>query len=247
MAISDPEFPVTNLPVKQVAILQSNYIPWKGYFDLINMVDEMILYDDVQYTRRDWRNRNIIKTPSGPQWLTIPVDVKGKYLQKINETKVSEPDWGKKHWQTIKHNYARARHFRELAQVIEPLYLEEGETLLSRINFRFISAICRFLGVATRISWSTDYPLAEGRNERLIALCIGAGASRYLSGPAAGSYLDASMFHGQGIEVSFMDYSGYPSYQQLHGAFDHQVTILDLLFNEGRDAPRFMKSFPPTD
>ena len=81
--------------MKKVAILQSNYIPWKGYFDLINMVDEFILYDDMQYTRRDWRNRNKIKTPQGLQWLTIPVEIKGKFFQKINETKVSEKDWAK--------------------------------------------------------------------------------------------------------------------------------------------------------
>ena len=83
--------------MKKIAILQSNYIPWKGYFDIINMVDEFVLYDDMQYTRRDWRNRNKIKTPNGLQWLTIPVQVKGKYLQKIKETKISEKKWTKNH------------------------------------------------------------------------------------------------------------------------------------------------------
>ena len=97
--------------MKKIAISQSNYIPWKGYFDLINRVDEFILYDDAQFTRRDWRNRNKIKTPNGTQWLTIPVDVKGRYLQKINETKVSDKKWAIKHWKQIKQNYFKAKYF----------------------------------------------------------------------------------------------------------------------------------------
>ena len=95
--------------MKKVAILQSNYIPWKGYFDMINMVDEFILYDDCQFTKRDWRNRNKIKTPNGSQWLTIPVYVKGKYQQKIKDTVVSDPEWSKKHWTAITHNYCKAK------------------------------------------------------------------------------------------------------------------------------------------
>jgi hypothetical protein len=232
---------------KRVAIVQSNYIPWKGYFDLINMVDEMILYDDVQYTRRDWRNRNIIKTPSGPRWLTIPVQVKGKYSQKINETRVSDPGWGKKHWTTIVHNYARAKHFRQTAQVFEPLFMENREHYLSQINFRFIAATCAFLGIASKLSWSTDYPYVEGRNERLISLCSSAGAVEYVSGPAAKSYIDEALFRRHAIAVTYMDYSGYPVYEQLYGEFEHGVTILDLLFNEGPKATQFMKSFASTN
>ena len=89
---------MTTLPTKKVAIVQSNYIPWKGYFDLINLVDEFILFDDMQYTRRDWRNRNLIKTSDGPKWLTIPVAVKGNYFQKIKDTTISDPVWARKHW-----------------------------------------------------------------------------------------------------------------------------------------------------
>ncbi|MBJ7432720.1 MAG: WbqC family protein, partial [Gemmataceae bacterium] len=98
---------------KTVAILQSNYIPWKGYFDLIRSVDEFILYDEVQYTRRDWRNRNKIKTADGTQWLTVPVEVKGKYFQKINETLISESGWEKNHWTRICSAYSKAPYFKE--------------------------------------------------------------------------------------------------------------------------------------
>lgn len=229
--------------MKKVAIVQSNYIPWKGYFDLINMVDEFILYDDMQYTRRDWRNRNYIKTPKGLEWLTIPVEVKGKYFQKIRDTRVSEPGWAESHWKTLLHNYAKARHFAQYRPLFEELYLRCDEEHLSRINLRFIEAVCRLLGIRTRITWSMDYELVEGKTERLVGLCKSAGAQHYVSGPSARDYMDESLFAREGIGVSYIDYSGYPEYTQLHGAFEHTVTVLDLLFNEGPDAPRFMKSF----
>jgi hypothetical protein len=232
-----------NTPGKSVAIVQSNYIPWKGYFDLINMVDEFVLYDDMQYTRRDWRNRNYIKTPRGLEWLTIPVDVKGKYLQKIRETRVNEPYWAKTHWKTIVQNYGSAPHFARYREVFEDLYLGSSEDMLSRINFRFIEAVCSILGIRTKLSWSMDYELVEGTTERLVGLCKSTGASHYLSGPAAKGYLEEGLLAAEGIGVSYMDYSGYPPYSQLYGEFQHGVTILDLLFNAGPEAPRYMKSF----
>jgi hypothetical protein len=232
-----------NKPAKIVAVVQSNYIPWKGYFDLINMADEFVLYDDMQYTRRDWRNRNYIKTAKGLEWLTIPVDVKGKYFQKIRETRVNEPDWAKVHWKTIVHNYGKAPHFAEFREVFEDLYLGCTEEMLSRINFRFIEAVCGILGIRTKLSWSMDYELVDGKTQRLLGLCKSTGASHYLSGPAARGYLEEDLFAAEGIAVSYMEYSGYPEYPQLHGEFQHGVTILDLLFNAGRDSPRYMKSF----
>jgi hypothetical protein len=227
--------------MKKIAIIQSNYIPWKGYFDMIAAVDEFILYDDMQYTRRDWRNRNYIKTPRGLEWLTIPVDVKGKYLQKIRETRVSDPRWAQGHWSALVQNYSRARHFTQHRARFEELYLGCSEEMLSRINFRFIAAVCEILEIRTKISWSMDYDLVEGKTERLVGLCKSAGATHYLSGPSARDYVDESLFDQEGIGISYMDYSGYPPYTQLHGDFQHTVTVLDLIFNEGPDARRFMK------
>ncbi len=227
---------------KAVAIVQSNYIPWKGYFDLIDRVDEFILYDDMQYTRRDWRNRNLIKTPRGLEWLTIPVQVKGKYFQKINETRISDPDWAKTHWATIAHNYRKAKYFREYREFFEGLYLGCNEEYLSRINFRFIEGICRLVGIRTRLSWSMDYPLREGKTERLVGLCVGAGATDYLSGPSAREYMDERLFAEAGITVSYMNYAGYSEYTQLHGGFEHGVSIVDLVLNEGPNVMRYMKA-----
>lgn len=227
--------------MKKIAILQSNYIPWKGYFDMIAAVDEFILYDDMQYTRRDWRNRNQIKTPQGIQWLTVPVSVKGKYHQAIRETEIDGTDWAAAHWRTLQQNYRRAPHFAEIAQWLEPLYLQESYTHLSQLNRRLIEAICRYLSITTTISNSWDYPLQDGKTERLVDLCVKAGGSEYISGPAARDYIDEGLFSAAGVKLSWFDYAGYPEYPQMWGEFAHGVTILDLLFNCGRDAPRYMR------
>jgi WbqC-like protein len=228
---------------KTIAIVQSNYIPWRGYFDLMNTVDEFILYDDAQYTIRDWRNRNIIKTANGPKWLTIPVATKGKYFQKIRETVISDPGWGKRHWISIVHSYSRARHFADYRELFEHLYLESNEKYLSRINYRFINTISDILRIRTNVSWSMNYKLTGDKCEKLLSLCQQAGATHYLSGPAARSYLDISLFQAVGIAVSYMDYSGYREYAQLYPPFDPRVSIIDLIFNEGPDATAYMKSF----
>lgn len=227
--------------MKKIAILQSNYIPWKGYFDMIAAVDEFILYDDMQFTRRDWRNRNQIKTPQGVQWLTIPVKVKGKYHQTIRETEVEDAQWAKSHWKALSQNYRRAVCFNEIAAWLEPLYLEEPPMHLSQLNRRFIEAICDYLGIRTTISNSWDYPLSEGKSERLADLCVAAGGSEYLSGPSAKNYIEESVFSERGIRLTWFDYAGYPEYPQLWGEFAHGVTILDLLFNCGRAARSYMR------
>lgn len=227
--------------MKRVAILQSNYIPWKGYFDMIAAVDEFILYDDMQYTRRDWRNRNRIKTPQGVQWLTVPVLVKGKYHQKIRETEIDGTAWAATHLKALAQNYRRAAHFDEISSWLEPLYIDEAFTHISQLNRRFIEAICDYLAIETVITNSWDYHPREGRTERLADLCRQAGGTEYISGPAAKDYIDEEVFDRMGIELTWFDYSSYPEYQQLWGSFEHGVTILDLLFNCGRDAPRYMR------
>lgn len=225
---------------KVVAILQSNYIPWKGYFDLINRCDEFVLLDDVQYTRRDWRNRNKIKTETGLKWLTIPVDVKGKYEQKINETKVNDLQWADKHWNTLKNTYRKTEGYEEMSSTISYWYEGAGSfQYLSEINRHFIAKICDELGINTIISSSTDYDADDNKNDRLISICNQANATTYLSGPAAKSYLDEDMFEQAGLEVQWMDYSNYVNYKQPHSEFEAGVTILDVLFNTGKDAPSY--------
>jgi hypothetical protein len=227
--------------MKRVAIVQSNYIPWKGYFDMVAAVDEFILFDDMQYTRRDWRNRNRIKTPHGVQWLTVPVKVKGKYHQKIRDTEIDGSDWAAAHWKALTLNYRKAPHFDEIAEWLEGLFLDDSYTQLSQLNRRLIEAVCAYLDINTVISNSWDYPLAEGKTERLADLCVQAGGTSYLSGPAAKDYIDESVFADRNIKLTWFDYSGYPEYPQLWGPFVHEVTILDLLFNCGKDVHRYMR------
>jgi WbqC-like protein family len=235
---------LTTLPTKKVAIVQSNYIPWKGYFDLINIVDEFILFDEMQYTRRDWRNRNIIKTAAGLKWLTIPVAVKGNFFQKIKDTTVSDSRWARKHWETIVHNYSKAKHFSLYREVFAELYAScAQEKFLSRINYLFLSAICKILNIDTAISSSEDYVSSDGKTERLVSLCKQAGATTYISGPAARDYLDEALFDRENIALQYMDYSSYPEYGQLSPPFEHRVSIIDLIFNEGPEATNYMKSF----
>jgi len=228
---------------KKVAIVQSNYIPWKGYFDLINQVDEFILFDDMQYTRRDWRNRNRIKTANCPIWLTIPVAVKGRYFQKIKDTMISDRNWKEEHWRTVLHSYSKAQYFKEYREFFEELYLNCVQRYLSEINFRFLIGICKLLGIDTKVSWSMDYTLTHDRTERLVDLCKQAGAEEYVSGPTAKGYIQEELFAAEKILLTYVDYAGYPTYHQLYPPFEHEVSIVDLIFNEGHNAPRFMKSF----
>jgi WbqC-like protein family len=224
-----------------VAILQSNYIPWKGYFDLIARVDEFVLYDDVQYTRRDWRNRNRIKTAQGPMWLTIPVRVGGRYLQRIRDVEVEDAGWAEKHWRSIVHHYAAAAAAGDHRGALEELYRTAPRRWLTEINEHFLRGICGLLHITTRLRRSSELDLGGDRSERLVNMCRQLGASTYVSGPSASTYLDASRFQAEGIDVVWADYSGYQEYRQLHPPFDHHVSIVDLLMNEGREARKFLK------
>ena len=226
---------------RKVAILQSNYVPWKGYFDLIRSVDEFILYDEVQYTKNDWRNRNRIKTQTGVQWLTIPVR-QDRLGQKISETRVVDSRWAARHWRTVVNNYARAPHFEKYAAMVEAWYSEAGACeLLSDINAFFIREVCAIFGITTHITSSRDYELEGDRVERLVGICRQAGADIYLSGPAASDYLDETLFTNAGVRVEWMQYDGYPEYPQLFPPFAHGVSILDLLFNVGPEHAAFMR------
>ena len=231
--------------MKKIAIVQSNYIPWKGFFDMVAAVDEFILYDDMQYTRRDWRNRNQIKTMQGLQWLTVPVRVRGNYYQRIRDTEIDGCDWVKIHWKTLLQNYRKAPYFLEIADWLEPHYMANSHSHLSELNRCLMEAICNYLNIKTKISSSTEYTLCDGKTERLIDLCLQAGGDEYISGPSAQTYLQTSAFQKKGVKLTWFDYTGYPTYPQLWGEFTHRVSILDLLFNCGKNSSAFMLHVKP--
>jgi hypothetical protein len=226
--------------MKRVAILQSNYIPWKGYFDIIRLSDVFVVYDEVQFTKNDWRNRNKIKTAKGLEWLTIPVRQVHLH-QKINETELTTDAWVRKHWNSLATNYARAEFFQDLKAPIQNLYDSAPPGNLSSVNMHFIRGICSLLGITTPIVDSSSLGLSGDRNGRLLDAVRQLGGTHYISGPAARDYLDVPAFSNAGIEVVWMDYSGYPEYTQLFPPFHHGVSIIDLLFNTGRRAPLYLR------
>ncbi len=230
---------------KTIAILQSNYIPWKGYFDIIGLSDEFIFYDSCQYTKNDWRNRNLIKTSMGNLWLTIPV-VNNSIIssnQKINETKVLNSHWRRKHWLTLNTYYAKSPYFKEYKPLFEDLYLNDNECYLSKINYKFIKLICDILGIKTKLSFDTDFTLSEGKTQRLVDLVKQSQGTEYLSGPAAKNYINAKEFEKANIKLTYISYDGYMEYSQLFPPFCHNVSIVDLIFNCGKDSVKYMKFY----
>jgi hypothetical protein len=228
--------------LKKIAITQSNYIPWKGYFDLLASVDEIILYDDVQFTKRDWRNRNQIKTPNGKLWLTVPVKTKNNYYQKINETLIdNETKWAQSHWKTIFLNYSKAPYFKEIESWLKPIYIDLNIDNLSLLNQCLIKAVCKYLKIETKILSSSEFIINGNKSEKLLNICKAREANEYISGPAAKNYLDLDIFIAQNIKVTWFNYSNYHKYPQLWNDFYHDVSILDLLFNCGPDSYIYMK------
>lgn len=227
--------------MKKIAILQSNYIPWKGYFDLINQVDDFVIYDCVQYTKNDWRNRNQIKSKNGLQWLTIPVSVKTS-SQSINETEVANNLWADKHLKSILQTYSKAKFFNDYSDELIDCYKKaKSLTKLSEINLVFIRWINEKLGITTKLHSASDFQLADDRIERLVSICQQLNANTYLSGPAAKNYLEEERFTEKDIAVAWMDYTGYSAYSQFGHEFQHGVSVLDLLFHAGSDAIDFFK------
>ena len=227
------------MQTRRVAILQSNYIPWKGYFDLIHDVDLFVFYDDVQFTKNDWRHRNRVKTAQGVQWLSVPA---GSDLgQTICEVELPDTRWQARHWRTLQQNYGRCEHFARYRDYFEHVYLGTMWHSLSALNQALIRHIAReFLGIGTEFADSRSYAASGHKLDRLLDLAGQAGASCYLSGPAAKDYIVPERFAERGIELLWKDYGGYPDYPQRFPPFEHSVSVLDLLFNVGPQAPHYI-------
>lgn len=225
----------------KVAISQSNYIPWKGYFDQIGLVDQFVIYDCVQYTRRDWRNRNKIKTSNGLKWLTVPVMSKGNYHSRVRDIKIKGKDWKKVHFKSLENSYSKCEYFHEINRILEPIYLNKEHESLSSLNTDIINIICIYLNINTKISHSNEFKTSNDKNQRLIDICLNLEANTYLSGPAAKSYIDSELFRENDIKIEYMNYENYPEYSQKWGDFKHEVSILDLLFNCGKNSRKYMK------
>jgi hypothetical protein len=223
----------------RVAIIQPNYIPWKGYFDMIHAVDTFIFLDDVQYTVRDWRNRNKIKTAAGAtSWLSVPT--LGGRSQRVCDVAIDGAQgWRHKHTEALRHSYGRTPFFAEYFPRFAELLSREWK-LLADLDIALTQEICAWLGVERQFRRSSEWSVAGIKDDRLIELVERVGGTYYLSGPAARDYIVPEKFAEAKIELAYQDYSGYPEYPQIAPPFDHFVTILDLVFAVGGEAPEYI-------
>jgi hypothetical protein len=226
----------------RAVILQPSYIPWRGYFHQIQKADIFIFYDCVQYDKHGWRNRNAIKTAQGSQWLTIPVNTKGC----VSEGKVIkdipilwDTPWPEKHIKSIQQNYAKAPFFKDYANLLDSIFARK-DSLLADFTCATTELIARELGNNhTKFIRSSEIGAEGSKTERLIGLLKKIKATHYISGPSAQDYIEREKFDEVGISLEFMSYD-YPDYPQLHRPFLPQVSILDLLFNVGPDAGKYI-------
>jgi len=230
-------------------ILQPSYIPWRGYFHQIYKADLFIFYDDVTFDKDGWRNRNRIKTPNGSKWLTIPVRAPaGQQLHQspINQVEVcTDQRWQSAHLSTLRHCYSRAPFFKRYLSLFEAAYQSQSPLLLCEFLINLTLAIAQELGIRhTRFQRSSEIGAAGSKTDRLVHLLTSVGAKHYISGPAAKNYLDESKLREAGITLEYMAYD-YPNYEQLHPPFDPFVSILDLLFMKGPDAPDYIWQTTP--
>jgi len=219
-----------------IGILQPSYLPWLGYFEQIYRSDVFVLYDDVQYDKHGWRNRNKIKTPKGTQWLTVPVYVNFNEYPLINEVKIcNTQNWRRKHLLSIKHNYNKAPYYKDYIGIFEEAYSKNWEYLVD-INIYFINKIIECLGIKNKkIVRSSMLGIEGDRINRLINICKLFKADIFYEGSAGRNYINEKIFAENGIKVIFQDYK-HPVYNQLYGEFIPYLSIIDLLFNHGRES-----------
>ena len=220
--------------MKRISILQPNYMPWRGYYKIIKNSDCVVLYDDVQYTKNDWRNRNIIKSAKGPIWLTIPVRVKN-LNQRINETYSVNNNWYEKHYKSIRQNYSKSRYYNKYIDNFQEFYQNKKPRKITAIIENFNNIIFEILEISTKIIYSSDLGVTGNRNERLIRILKKLGADTYLSGPSASSYIDQELFKVNKIDIEWVSYQ-MPMYKQVFDGFIPNLSIVDLIFNTGTEA-----------
>jgi len=222
----------------KTAILQSNYIPWKGVFDMINMVDTFVFLEDVDFTKRDWRTRNKIKSKNGDIWLRVPVK-KSPRGTKIYEIEIDLNGWQEKHYRSITMSYAQSDHFKSYVDLLEHVYVERQWKSLSEMNQFIIKSIAALLNIETVFMNSVSLGSEGKADDKLIDICKKLGATHYLSGPAAKNYICPNKFMENDIRLEYIVYD-YPEYPQPFGEFDHYVSVLDVLFNCGGQSAEYI-------
>jgi hypothetical protein len=232
--------------LKKVAILQSSYIPWKGYFDLINQVDEFVFLEDVQFTNRDWRTRNQILMHDKKIWLSIPTK-KTKRETLLNSVFIDDnQNWRASHMEKIKQSYIKHPYFREYSWILNEIYLNNIDNL-SSFNINSVKVIAKVLGIDTVFKVSSQFNVDAKKDDRLIEICRQLDADLYLSGPSAQDYINPIKFIKSNLKLEYMNYDNYPIYEQKSNLFDHQVSVLDLIFSVGPKASWYIWGWKNND
>lgn len=231
---------MTSMPTPAtLAALQPSYLPWLGYFDQMRRASVFVLYDDVQFDKHGWRNRNRIKTPGGPLWLTVPVLHSGRRRPRINEVHIDHrTPWRRKHLNSLRQYYAKAPYARDVLSALEGLLTRDWERLVD-LDTAVMTLMAAWLGVTTPVVAASELGIGGERSARLLEICSHFGVRRYLSGDSARNYLDLQMFADAGIEVEWQEFR-HPVYPQLHGAFVSHLSAMDLILNCGPDSPAIL-------
>jgi hypothetical protein len=227
----------------RLVIMQPSYLPWMGYFDLLLQADLFLVYDNVQFDKDGWRNRNRIKTANGLQWLTVPVLTKGQNKPTNKDVRINNLEfWAKKQLKSIELSYKKAPHFAEVYPMIESVLTQEWNFLID-LNMAFIRKFCEYLNIPAKIAFASDLKLdlPEGKNEKLISICKHLKADEFYEPAGGQGYIDPAQFESQGIRLTFQNY--HPAeYPQLHGPFVSHLSVIDLFFNCGRDSLKLIKA-----
>lgn len=221
---------------RTIGILQPGYLPWLGFFEQIYKSDVFVIYDDVQYDKEGWRNRNRIKTANGIQWLTVPVYVKLSESPLIMDVRIDNKDnWRKKHFNSIKMSYSKSPFFKEYINIFEEAYSTHWDLIVD-IDMFFILKLADCLGMGDKkIVRSSTLGISGDRDNRLISICKELGADTFYEGAAGKNYIDVDYFARNGVKVEFQEYR-HPIYKQLYGDFVPYLSVIDLLFNHGSES-----------
>ena len=224
-----------------IGILQPGYLPWLGFFEQMWRSDIFVIYDDVQYDKEGWRNRNRIKSANGVQWLSVPVLFKLSDAPLIKDIKIdNKTNWRKKHLASIRQNYTKAPFFKDYIGFFEAAYARHWEYLLD-LDMFFIAGLAQFLGMADKvIHLSSSVGVQGDRIGRLINLCRHFGVDTFYEGHSGRNYIDEELFLAQGVTVEYQSYQ-HPMYNQLYGEFVPYLSVIDLLFNHGRESIAIIK------
>lgn len=228
----------------KLAALQPGYLPWLGFFEQVHHVDLFVVYDEVAYSSKSWRNRNRIKTPEGAVYLTVPVLARGPDFPLLKDVKIdTNQPWRRSHYGAISHNYARAEFFSRYHPFIKDLYEKEWESLVD-LDMALIRFFAEELGIRTRVVLSSETGVEEAfrksgkgskKIDRAIFACKFFGADEFYNGKAGESLYSREEMEREGIRLTIQEFH-HPVYRQLFGGFIPYLSVLDLLLNHGPES-----------